>query len=436
MKFKQKNVLVYGMSTSGEWVSRLLLKLRANVFLYDDDKQKLKCKNIGNCYLIQELNDNLISQFDFIVVSPAIEKDNTFLLTAKKKNIKIYSEIEFAGQFCKKLVAVTGTNGKTTTVELISAILNKKHKAIACGNIGYPLSRAVIEKKKYIKVVEVSSFMLENAKTFSPHVATILNIEADHLIRHKTMDEYIKLKYNIFNNIKPQDYIVVNLDDNIHPTLNSLTLTYSLKYLADVYIRNGYIYLHQNKIIAINELKIKGKHNLYNIMCAICYGYVYKVSTKQIRDVLLNFRSEPFRIEEIGVVNGVHFINDSKSTNISSTLACVDAVKGTIILLLGGSKKGLDYKKLFSNLPKRVKKIIVYGEIADDLFNANNGNFDIEKAKNLTSSFEIATKLAKKNDSIVLSPASASYDQFSSFIERGKLFNKLVSEYEISTKKE
>ena len=171
-------------------------------------------------------------------------------------------------------------------------------------------------------------------------------------------------------------------------------------------------------------------------MCAICYGYVYKVSTKQIRDVLLNFRSEPFRIEEIGVVNGVHFINDSKSTNISSTLACVDAVKGTIILLLGGSKKGLDYKRLFSHLPKRVKKIIVYGEIADDLFNANNGNFDIEKAKNLTSSFEIATKLAKKNDSIVLSPASASYDQFSSFIERGKLFNKLVSEYEISTKKE
>ena len=436
MKFKQKNVLVYGMSTSGEWVSRLLLKLRANVFLYDDDKQKLKCKNIGNCYLIQELNDNLISQFDFIVVSPAIEKDNTFLLTAKKKNIKIYSEIEFAGQFCKKLVAVTGTNGKTTTVELISAILNKKHKAIACGNIGYPLSRAVIEKKKYIKVVEVSSFMLENAKTFSPHVATILNIGADHLIRHKTMDEYIKLKYNIFNNIKPQDYIVVNLDDNIHPTLNSLTLTYSLKYLADVYIRNGYIYLHQNKIIAINELKIKGKHNLYNIMCAICYGYVYKVSPKQIRDVLLNFRSEPFRIEEIGVVNGVHFINDSKSTNISSTLACVDAVKGTIILLLGGSKKGLDYKRLFSNLPKRVKKIIVYGEIADDLFNANNGNFDIEKAENLSLSFEIATKLAKKNDSIVLSPASASYDQFSSFIERGKLFNKLVSEYEISTKKE
>lgn len=135
MKFKYKNVLVYGMSISGEWVSKLLLKLKANVFLYDDDRQKLKCKNIENCYFVQELNDNLISQFDFIVVSPAIEKDNKYLLSAKAQNVKVFSEIEFASQFCKEFVAVTGTNGKTTTVELISAILNKKRKAVACGNI-------------------------------------------------------------------------------------------------------------------------------------------------------------------------------------------------------------------------------------------------------------------------------------------------------------
>ena len=136
MKFKHKNVLVYGMSISGEWVSKLLLKLKANVFLYDDNKQKLKCKNIENCYFVQELNENLIIQFDFIIVSPSIEKDNKHLLFAKKQNIKIYSELEFASMFCRKLVAVTGTNGKTTTVELISAMLNKKHKAVACGNIG------------------------------------------------------------------------------------------------------------------------------------------------------------------------------------------------------------------------------------------------------------------------------------------------------------
>lgn len=436
MKLKYKNVLVYGMSVSGEWVSKLLLKKRANVFLYDDNRQKLKSKNIENCYLVQELNENLISQFDFIVVSPAIEKDNKYLLSAKAQNIKVFSEIEFASQFCKDLVAVTGTNGKTTTVELISAMLNKKRKAIACGNIGYPLSRAVLEKKRYIKVVEVSSFMLENIDTFSPRVSTILNIEPDHLNRHKTMTEYTRLKYNIFKNITSKDYIVINLDDNIHISKKCFILTYSQKSIADVYIRQGYIYLHQNRIIAINELKLKGKHNLNNIMCAICYAYVYKVSPAKIREALLAYRSEPFRIEEIGVVNGIRFINDSKSTNISSTLACVESIKGAIILLLGGSKKGLDYKKLFSKLPKRVKTIIAYGEIADSLIEANENSFDIMKASDLTTAFNLAIDRAIKNDNIVLSPATASYDQFANFVERGKLFNKLVSEYEVKTKNE
>lgn len=435
MKFKYKNVLVYVMSISGEWVSKLLLKLKANVFLYDDDRQKLKCKNIENCYLVQELNDNLISQFDFIVVSPAIEKDNKYLLSAKAQNIKIFSEIEFASQFCKDYVALTGTNGKTTTVELISAMLNKRYRAIACGNIGYPLSRAVLEKKKYIKVVEVSSFMLENADTFSPHVASVLNIEADHINRHKTMEEYTKLKYSIFKNIKPQDYIVVNLDGNVHPTKKCFVLTYSQKCMADAYLRNGYIYLHQNKIIAINELKIKGKHNLDNVMCAICFAYIYKISPSKIREALLNFSSEPFRIEEIGIINGIRFINDSKSTNISSTLACVESIKGSMILLLGGSKKGLDYKKLFSKLPKRVKSIVVYGEIADTLIEANENCFEIKKASDLRSAFDLAVAEAMKNDNIVLSPATASYDQFSNYVERGKLFNMLVREYEVGTKK-
>lgn len=436
MKFKYKNVLVYGMSISGEWVSKLLLKLKANVFLYDDDRQKLKCKNIENCYFVQELNDNLISQFDFIVVSPAIEKDNKYLLSAKAQNVKVFSEIEFASQFCKEFVAVTGTNGKTTTVELISAILNKKRKAVACGNIGYPLSRAVLEKKRYIKVIEVSSFMLENIDTFSPHVTSILNIEPDHLNRHKTMEEYTKLKYSIFKNVRPHDYIVVNLDENIHPTKKCFILTYSQKCLADVYIRQGYIYLHQNRIIAINELKLKGKHNLNNVMCAICYAFVYRISPAKIREALLSFKSEPFRIEEIGTINGIHFINDSKSTNISSTLACVESIKGSIILLLGGSKKGLDYRKLFSKLPKRVKSIIVYGEIADALIEANENCFEIKRTEDLSSAFAQALAKAIKNDNIILSPATASYDQFSSFVERGKLFNKLVSEYEVSAKKE
>lgn len=433
--YKEKNILVYGLSLSGEWVAKLLLKLKANVFLYDDDSHVLKAKNLSGCYMLEELNENLISQFDFLVVSPGIDSDNQFLQLAKKLGIKIYSELEFASQFCKNIVAVTGTNGKTTTVQLITAILQKKYKAIACGNIGYPLSRAVLEAKKSLKVAEVSSFMLEHAETFAPRVATVLNIEPDHLIRHKTMEEYSKVKRSIFKNLKSSDFAVVNLDKNIYSSVESLRITYSYSHLADVYIKNGYIYLHNDRIIALNELKLKGKHNVYNIMCAICYGYIYKVKPKKIREALINFSSEKYRIEYVEEINGIHFVNDSKSTNIASTLAAVETVKGAIILLLGGSKKGLDYTKLFSKLSKRVKSVVVYGEIANELILANDNKFDLIKAKDLSSAFDESVKLCKPGDTVLLSPASASYDQFSSYIERGKVFNQKVKEYEIEVLK-
>ncbi len=428
MTYKHKNVLVYGLSISGEWVAKLLKKKRANVFLFDDDIDVLIKKKIKNCYVLNELNENLIEQFDLLVVSPSIEKDNQYLQIAKNLKIKIFSEIEFASIFCKNLVAVTGTNGKTTTVKIITELLQTKHKAIACGNIGYPLSRAVLESKKSIKVAEVSSFMLENAETFSPHVASITNIEQDHLIRHKTMEEYSKLKLSIFKNLKSNDYAVINLDQKIIPNTNSQTVTYSYNHNADVCCRNGSIFLHNHKIININELNLKGKHNIYNIMCAICYAYIYKIKPQKIRNVLINIKSEKYRIEKVATINQINFVNDSKSTNISSTLASVETVKGAIILLLGGSNKNLDYKPLFNKLSKRVKQLIVYGEISNRLLLDNDNKFKIEKFKNLKESFDFAVKQAKPNDTILLSPATASYDQYSSYIERGKHFDSLVKE--------
>ena len=435
MVVKDKNVLVYGMSISGEWVTKLLIKLKANIFLYDDNEENLRNKNFKGCYVLHELNENLISQFDFVVVSPSIEFENQFLKIARDNDIRVYSEVEFASLFCKKLVAVTGTNGKTTTVQIINALLQTKYKSIACGNIGFPLSRAVLESKKSVKVVEVSSFMLENAKDFSPHVATITNIEADHLIRHKTIENYTKLKTNIFNNLKPNDYAVVNLDQNIHPIVDCLTVTYSYSHIADVYVKNGAIYLHSEKVVNLNELKLKGKHNIYNIMCAICYAYIYKVKINKIKNVLINLEAEKFRIEHLGKINNINFINDSKSTNIASTLAAVDSVKTGIILLLGGSNKGLDYSQLFEKLSKKVYQILVYGEIANQLILNNNKKFQIEKVDTLKQAFDYAVTIAKSNDTILLSPATASYDQYKSYIERGKEFEKLVKDYGTKTKK-
>lgn len=429
MNFKHKNALVYGLSVSGEWVAKLLVKHKANTFLYDDNQDVLNKIKIKKCYILNKLNENLIEQFDFIVVSPSIEKDNPFLLIAKQLNVKIYSELEFASQFSKNLVAITGTNGKTTTVKIITALLQTKHRAIACGNIGYPMSRAVMESKKSIKVAEVSSFMLENAETFTPHVATITNIEADHLIRHKSMEEYSKLKMNIFKNLKFKDFAVVNLDENIVPQTNCQIITYSYNHNADVCVKNGVIYLHNQKIVIINELNLKGKHNIYNIMCAICFAYIYKIKPQKIRNVLINLQGEKFRIEKVATINQINFINDSKSTNIASTLASVEATKGAIILLLGGSNKNLDYRQLFNNLSKRVKHIVVYGEIANQLLLNNENKFKLEKVENLEMAFKIALANANPNDTILLSPATASYDQYSSYIERGKHFNALVKDY-------
>jgi len=435
MKFKHKNVLVYGMSVSGEWAAKLLIKQKANVFLFDDNIDVLNKKKIKNCYVLEELNENLIEQFDFLVVSPSIEKDNKHLLSAKRLNKKIYSELEFASQFCKKLVAITGTNGKTTTTKIITALLQSKYKAIACGNIGYPLSRAVLESKKSIKVVEVSSFMLENAETFSPLVATITNIEPDHLIRHKTMEEYSNLKKSIFKNLKQTDYAVVNIDFNINPTEETQIVTYSYNKNADVCVKNGVIYLHNQRIVSINELNLKGKHNIYNIMCAICFAYIYKIKPNKIRNVLVNLQGEKYRIEKVATVNEINFVNDSKSTNISSTLASVETVKGAIILLLGGSNKDLDYKPMFSKLTKRVKQVVVFGEIANQLVCENNEKFPINKFENLNKAFEFALTCAKPNDTILLSPATASYDQYNNYIERGKHFDNLVKDFVIESSK-
>jgi len=434
MKLKNKKVLVYGLSTSGKWVSQILIKKKATVFLYDDDLTKLRNKNLKNCYLVQELSEDMICDLDFLIVSPGIEKDNEFLILAKKYNKKIFSELEFSALFCKNFVAITGTNGKTTTTELVATLLNQKHKAVACGNIGYSLSRAVIEKKNHLKVIEVSSFMLENAETFSPQVATVLNIEPDHLIRHKTMEEYSNLKLSIFKNLKQSDYAIINLDNKIKTNQNCKIITYSYNKPANVNVQGGYICLNNEKIVAINELKLKGKHNIYNIMCAVCFAYIYKIKIEQIKNVLINFKPDKFRIEKVANINGVNYINDSKSTNIASTLACVESVKGSVILILCGSKKSLNYEELFKNLTKRVKQIVVFGEITEQVKSANT-NFKIEEVENMQQAVDFATSVAVKNDSIVLAPSSASYDQYNNYIERGEDFNNQVKGYEQNTKK-
>lgn len=431
-KFKHKNIMIYGMSVSGIWCAKLVKKLKANIFLFDDNQEKLCNVGIKKATILQKIDEDTITSMDYLIVSPSIEKDNFAIRYAKKHNVYVFSELEFASQFSNNILAITGTNGKTTTVELITDMLNTQKKAVACGNIGYPLSRAVLQNKKHIKVAEVSSFMLENCKSFSPNIATVLNIKPDHLIRHKTMEEYSNLKLSLFKNQKSCDFAVVNLDEKLNIKANAKILTYSQTSHADVRVKDGAIYLFQQKIADINELQLKGKHNISNAMCAICYAHALGIKPENIRQALLNFKPQSFRNEHIATINGVNFINDSKSTNIASTIASVNSTKGAIVLLLGGSKKELDYQELFSSLSKRVKHIVAFGEIAEDIKTANQEIFSIEVTKDLYSAFDVAITLTKKGDTVLFSPSSASYDQFKNYIERGQAFNKKVKDYEFA----
>ncbi len=429
---KNKKVLVYGLSVSGIWASKLLQKKKANVFLFDDNKEKLSSINLKNCCVLQNVNKEILKQMDFVVVSPSIEKDNVIILLSEELGIKIYSEVELASLFDKNIIAITGTNGKTTTVELITAILNTTKKAIACGNIGYPLSKAVLNNKRHVKVCEVSSFMLEHCDEFKPHIVSVLNIQEDHLIRHKTFEEYANLKKSIYKNLTFSDFAVVNKDLDFKPSKNSNIVTYSYLHNADVCYREGVIYQNNEKVVSVNELKIKGKHNIYNVMCAICVASILKIKTDKIRSALISFKPDRFRNEQVGTINGIKFVNDSKSTNIASTLASVEANKGAIILILCGSNKNLDYSLLFNKLSKRVKEIFVFGEVKEQIKQANQEKFKICDVNTLNEAVDLAVKQAKPNDTILFSPSSASYDQFENYIERGNMFNKKVKEYELT----
>ena len=438
MKIKNKNVLVYGMSCSGVWASRLLVKYKANVFIYDDNPNKL-VGDYKNCFIVKEIDEKLMSGLDFLVVSPSIQPDNIVIQLAKSLKKPVLSEIELASYFSKNYIAITGTNGKTTTVQLIEAMFKTTKKAIACGNIGYSFSQAVLENKKAIHIVEVSSFMLENIDKFSPHVATILNIAQDHLIRHKTMQNYASIKHKIYKNLTKNDYIVENLDLNLEIKSKAKRIGYSLKSMADVCLQNGHIFIKTKSgyvdLISLDQISLKGEHNLYNVMCAICFALIYKLKLNKIKKVLTNFKLADYRMSVRPTINGVNFINDSKSTNIASTLASVQATKGEIVLILGGSKKGLDLDELFQKLPKKVKSIVAYGEIREELKQKNNEKFEFFAFKTLNLAFKKAVEIATVGDTVLFSPATASYDQYLNYVERGKAFDEKVKEYESSSQK-
>lgn len=385
--------------------------------------------------------DRLFEGLSFIVTSPGIDSKIKLLKEAKKRKIKIVGEFELGANLIKgDVIAVTGTNGKTTTVTLINYLLKDSGKRVFLGgNVGVPVtSFASKTKNDDISVLECSSFQLESVQKFHAHIAVLLNITEDHLNRHKTMENYIKCKQRIVKNQTKNDYLLVNADDelvmqNIPKTKAKIYYFSTKKQVYGCYAKRGCIYFNDNlvekKLVSLKNIKLVGEHNISNIICSVLAVYLETKNEDLLKNIE-NFESVPHRIEYIKTIDGVAFYNDSKATNIDSTLVALKSFKCGINLILGGSDKGYDFDKLFSKMPKNVKNIAIFGETKNKL-QASANKFGFKNyyiCDSLKASTILSFELAKPKEVVLLSPACASFDCFSNYEERGNFFKKIVKE--------
>ncbi len=446
MELKGKNVLILGLARSGIAAAMELANLGTAVTA-SDIKPREKFKDMG---FLESMGIQLVfgghpltllNQCDLIVLSPGVPGDLEILKEAKKRNIPIISELELGYWFAKApIIAVTGTNGKTTTTTLIGEILkNGERNIVLAGNIGIPLIREVekAEDKDYL-VVEVSSFQLENIMHFRPKISVILNITKDHLNRHKTFEKYIEAKARILENQTEGDYAVLNYDDPIVRAFakkaKPKVLFFSRKEELErgAYVKNGVIVIRDNgkiyPVLKAEELGIKGSHNLENALAAACVAWITRINLNNMAETMKDFRGVEHRLEFVANINGIKFINDSKATNPDAAQKAIEALEEPIVLIAGGYDKKSDYSDFVKTFKGKVKKLILIGDTASIIEDTakKHGFFDIKRANSLQEAVKFAYNAATAGDAVLLSPACASWDMFESFEERGQIFKETV----------
>ena len=445
MHVKTQKFLILGASKSGFAVAKYIFDAGGFCSVLeelDTEKAKMaksKLLEMGVDCISREKADENLSFYDVIVLSPGVPINHEIAVKAKKLGKRIIGELEFGYlQFLPPIIAVTGTNGKTTTVSIINEILNYagvKNKLV--GNVGVPLTLKRDEiDKDCVCVVETSSFQLESVFSFCPHIACILNIAPDHLERHYTMENYEFLKKRIFKNQKESEYTVLNYDDqavrNFFTETSGKVVWVSTKEKVDgAYLENGKFYFNGEYIVDESELRIKGEHNSYDALFAIVCAKLLNIETNKIRESIKEFNGIKHRIEFVVNKNGVDFYNDSKATNTSSTINAISTMVKPTVLILGGSEKGENYHALFEKIKQSmIKHVILTGASRYSMLDVASklGVYNVTLTEKFDYSVKIATMFAEDGDCVLLSPACASFDCFSGFEERGDFFVKLVRE--------
>lgn len=449
MEFKNKNILVCGMARSGIAAADLLNQLGAKVILQDMKKreelkaiEELEQKGI-ELYTGKNPDDIVLEQ-DFIILSPGIPCDLPFIIKAEKAHIPVWSEVELAYHFTPcPIIAITGTNGKTTTTTLTGEMLKTKYSNTAVvGNIGIPFSEKVekLTKDDWV-VAEISSFQLEKIEAFRPKISMVLNITPDHLNRHKTLENYIATKEKIFQNQTQDDICILNYEDIVCRNMKEKTKARIFYFSSKselqegIYLKNNHIILKWNDInetvIDVNAIALLGVHNYENIMASVAGAVCAGISLEDIRNVLLHFKGVEHRIEYVETVDDVDYYNDSKGTNPDAAIRAVLAMKKPIILIGGGYDKGSDYKEWIATFFGRVKHLVLIGETAEKIKEtAEKMNFtNITICSCFSQAVNTCHQIAQAGDCVLLSPACASWDMFESYEHRGEQFKKIIREY-------
>lgn len=442
------NALVYGLKRSGYAAAKLLILKGENVFVLDDKPDlvleeldelvSLGCKQLSLSKAIE-----LANILDLTVVSPSVSKDNLLIEVCNENGVEVMSELELGYRYLPKcnIVAITGTNGKTTTTEIIHHIQNLSNKkSHLLGNGGVALCGKVETIKPFEQVVlEVSSFQLEWTSTFHPKIAAILNITPDHLDRHKTMENYISEKAKIFSCQNSDDYVVLNADDltvtNLQYKAKGRVLFFSCKYkVLGCYLEDGFVKFFDGKtvveIVRINEILLVGAHNIQNVMCAAVCAYLCGFSVKEIADGVKTFMPLPHRCQPCGILGKVKFVNDSKATNIESALPQLTESAMPIVAIVGGSDKGENFERFFLQLSPNVSCIFI-GSVKEKLIEAANcvGFTRWQTALNLDEATKLGYLILKEiGGTVTLSPCCASFDAYRNFEHRGEEFVRIVNE--------
>ncbi len=445
--FEKKKVLILGFARSGYEAAKVLIERNNKVILNDakslekQDLDKVKeLEELGVEFIFGEHPDNLLdNSFDYLIKNPGIPIDHKYVIKAKKLGIEVINEAEMAYRLLPddvKVIGITGTNGKTTTTTLTYNILKEAFgdKVILAGNIGYPLCSFLkdLDEDKII-VMEVSFQQLENMNKFKPNIAVMTNLSPAHIDFLKSYDNYKKVKGKIFKNQTIEDVAILNLENedvvNLTKNINSTVKYFSSDNVINgAYLRDNNIYYYSEFVMSTDEVFIAGKHNLENCMAAIMVAKELGVSNEIIKRTISAFRGVEHRLEYVDTVNEVMFYNDTEATNVKCTQIALSSFNKSIILILGGLERGQDFNELTPYM-NNVKAIIAIGQCRERVFEyGNSQNIPTYSYEHLTDGFDKCVEVSSAGDIILLSPASASWDQYKECEVRGAEFKRKVEE--------